>query len=133
MIAFFCQICGKLFETEQYEQRCCSWDCSGELCRRRRVTIKDTPIGPVQGRILQLLRDADGAEVSQIALADALYGSTDANDRRAIGIAVHRLRKVWGPHGLAVATRQRRWRLDADGETFYRLVQDFDETLGVAV
>jgi hypothetical protein len=132
MIRFYCQICGKSFDTQQYEQRCCSPLCGGELRRRRLILLPRSPMGRVQTKILDMLRTTDGDEVSKTTLASAMYGSSGLSEQCAIKIALYRLRAVWRPHGLVIETRVQRRRLDADGETFYRLVQDFDETLGVA-
>lgn len=79
--------------------------------------------------ILQYLRSAGDQEITQRELAIKIHGADDWDERRAISLAMWRLRHIWGTSGLEIELRQARRRLDRDAETYYRLTHDVDDAV----
>lgn len=126
-----CNQCGARFSTVERHRRFCSAACARLFKRAADRAAGATGFAPTQAAILSALRGRPGEWVSRADLLSVIYGNDDEASRRAFNLALHRLRYAWASDGLVIACRQRRPRLDVDGDTFYRLERDVADVVGV--
>lgn len=114
-----CAHCSAPFETRDRRRCYCSHPCYSAA--KVGKPQGERP-GVIQRGILEHLRAVGGAWIEGIDLARRVYGSSDLLDRRALQMAMFRLRRDWDARGLVIEYTRRGRNGGA-----YRLVRDVRE------
>ena len=116
-----CAYCAGPFETRDRRRVYCSHACYSVAIVGKPKSGKP---GHIQRAILDHLRSVGGTWVEGIDLTRKVYGSSDILDRRALQIAMCRLRSAWEQHGLVIEYTRRGRNGGA-----YRLIRDIAEAV----
>lgn len=117
-----CARCSEPFETRDRRRVYCSHPCYSAAKVGKRQNRRP---GQTQGAIMANLRATGGAWIDGHDLTRRVYGSDDMANRRALQIAMCRLRRDWEARGLVIEYTRRGRNGGA-----YRLIRDVQE--GVA-